>query len=538
MTSRNELILANLIANKVESDANLDVLTFVHIDNDRQIVSETRTYQQLWDNAQCIASCLNAQGLKPGQSFGLLMKNHPEFVEAMIAASITGTVFVPIDPRTQGHKLKYMLEFSECQGVICADYALDNLYAVKAQLPEISWVIQLNTGIQLVANKGAISLAPILQAPVPDLPILSIDPDAPMQMLYTSGTTGNPKAILSPHRRFGEAINLGAFLGLQQGDRPYSGLSLTHANAQIITLGCSLKMGLRAVISRSFTKSKLWDITREFDCTVFNLLGGMTTAVYSEANKPNDNDNPVRYVISAGMPKAIWGDFKQRFNVEIFEFYGAAEGGLTINPMGRGPVGSIGMAPPTLEVRIVDQDDIECPRGIAGEIVFRHSDGSTPHVEYFKNKAATSKKVHSGWLRMGDIGHMDQEGWLFFHYRKGGGLRRNGDFVNPASIEKVVAENPQVSDVYVYGIPAASGAPGEKDIVAAIVTSNPNDFDTALFYAKCRENLEANSVPSYIQIVDEIPKTASEKPQERFLIELFDIQSERVFSYQKPAKNS
>jgi crotonobetaine/carnitine-CoA ligase len=133
---------------------------------------------------------------------------------------------------------------------------------------------------------------------------------------------------------------------------------------------------------------------------------------------------------------------------------------------------------------------------------------------------------------------MDQEGWLFFHYRKGGGLRRNGDFVNPASIEKVVAENPQVSDVYVYGVPAASGAPGEKDIVAAIVTSNPNDFDTALLYAKFRENLDANSVPSYIQIVDEIPKTASEKPQERFLIELFDIQSERVFSYQKPAKNS
>jgi crotonobetaine/carnitine-CoA ligase len=538
MTSRNELILANLIANRVESDANLDVLTFVHIDSDRQIVSETRTYQQLWDNAQRIASGLNAQGLKPGQSFGLLMKNHPEFVEAMIAASITGTVFVPIDPRTQGHKLKYMLEFSECQGVICADYALDNLYALKAQLPEISWVIQLNSGIQLAANKGAISIDPILQAPVPDLPILSIDPDAPMQMLYTSGTTGDPKAILSPHRRFGEAINLGTFLGLQQGDRPYSGLSLTHANAQIITLGCSLKMGLRAVISRSFTKSKLWDITREFGCTVFNLLGGMTTAVYSEAIKPNDNDNPVRYVISAGMPKAIWNDFKQRFNVEVFEFYGAAEGGLTINPMGQGPIGSIGMAPPTLEVRIVDQDDIECPRGTAGEIVFRNSDGSAPHVEYFKNKAATSKKVHAGWLRMGDIGHMDQEGWLFFHYRKGGGLRRNGDFVNPASVEKVIAENPQVSDVYVYGVPAVSGAPGEKDIVAAIVSTNPNDFDTALLYEKCREHLDANSVPSYIQIVDEIPKTASEKPQERFLIELFDIQSERVFSYQKPAKTS
>lgn len=531
MTCKNELILANLIANKVESNADLDVLTFVHIDGDGQVVKETRTYQQLWNNAQRIASGLNAQGLKPGQSFALLMQNHPEFVETMIAASITGTVFVPIDPRTQGLRLKYMLEFAQCRGVVCTDYTLDNLFAVKAQLPQIDWVFRLNSGIQLTANKDTVSLDEILNTKVTDLPILSTDPDAPMQMLYTSGTTGDPKAILSPHRRFGEAINLGAFLGLQEGDRPYSGLSLTHANAQIITLGCSLKMGLRAVISRKFTKSKLWDITREFGCTVFNLLGGMTTAVYSEPNKPNDNDNPVRYVISAGMPKAIWSDFSQRFNVEIFEFYGAAEGGLTINPMGQGPIGSIGKAPPTLEVRIVDEEDNECPRGIPGEIVFRHSDGSAPHVEYFNNEVATAEKVKNGWLRMGDIGHMDEQGWLFFHYRKGGGLRRNGDFINPACIEKVVAEDPQISDVYVYGVPAASGAPGEKDIVAAVVTLHSNDFNTAQLYANCRKHLEVNSMPSYIQIVDEIPKTASEKPQERFLIELFDTQSERVFSF-------
>jgi len=538
MINRNELILANLIANRVETSPDLDVLTFVHIDNSGKINSDSRTYQQLWDNAQRIAAGITDLGLKPGQSFALLMQNHPEFVETMIAASITGTVFVPIDPRVQGHKLKYMLEFSECRGIICADYTLDNFYAVKASLPQIDWVIQLDNENQLATNDEIVSLKSILDRLVPQLPILSIDPDTPMQMLYTSGTTGDPKAILSPHRRFGETIKLGSFLGLKQDDRPYTGLSLTHANAQLITLGCSLKMGLRAVISRKFTKSKLWDITREFGCTVFNLLGGMTTAVYSEANKPNDGDNPVRYVISAGMPKAIWNDFKQRFNVEIFEFYGAAEGGLTINPLGKGPVGSIGMAPHTLEVRIVDEDDNECPQGTAGEIVFRNSDGSSPHVEYFKNKTATIKKVNGGWLRMGDIGHMDTNGWLYFHYRKGGGLRRNGDFINPASVEKVIAEHPQVSDVYVYGVPAASGAPGEKDIVAAIVLEQSDSFDAKSLIVQCKSQLDANSVPSYIQVVDEIPKTASEKPQERFLIELFDNQSERVFSYQAMINNN
>lgn len=529
MCNRDELILANLIANRVETQPDLDVLTFVHIDSFGNIQEEVRSYQQLWDNAQRIASGLNAQGLKPGQSFALLMQNHPEFVEAMIAASITGTVFVPIDPRVQGSKLKYMLEFAECRGVICADYALDNLYAVKAQLPKLNWVIRHDTGIQLSVNKDTLNIKGLLKADVPSLPILSENPDAPMQMLYTSGTTGDPKAILSPHRRFGEVISLGAFLGLQQCDRPYTGLSLTHANAQLVTLGCSLKMGLRAVISRKFTKSRLWDITRQYGCTVFNLLGGMTTSVYSEPVKPNDADNPVRYVISAGMPTAIWNEFKERFDVEVFEFYGAAEGGLSLNPMGQGPIGSIGKAPPTLEVRIVDEKDNECPRGTPGEIVFRNADGSAPKVDYFKNEKASRDKTRYGWLRMGDIGHMDAEGWLFFHYRKGGGIRRNGDFVNPAFVEKVVAENPQISDVYVYGVPAASGAPGEKDIVAAVVAVPGTHFNAEALFAACKQELEANFVPTYLQLVDEIPKTASEKPQERFLLELFDTQSERVF---------
>ncbi|GGO89442.1 ATP-dependent acyl-CoA ligase [Marinobacterium nitratireducens] len=534
MSTRDELILANLIANRVETQPDLDVLTFVNIDATGACREEVRSYAQLWANAQRIAAALDERGLEPGQSFALLLQNHPEFVEAMIAASITGTVFVPIDPRVQGAKLKYMLEFAECRGVIFADYAEENLHSVRDELPALEWGIQLDTGLDCGLRDGAVPMEEIMRLPVVEQPIRSVDPDAPMQMLYTSGTTGDPKAIRAPHRRFGEVSSLGTFLGLEPGDRPYTGLSLTHANAQLLTLGCSLNMGLRAVISRRFTKSRLWDITRRYGCTVFNLLGGMTTAIYSEPRKDNDADNPVRYVISAGMPKAIWNDFKTRFGVEVFEFYGAAEGGLTLNPMGRGPVGSIGMAPPSMTVTIRDADDNECPRGSAGEICFRYADGSTPQVTYFKNPEASRKKTRGGWLRMGDIGHMDEEGWLYFHYRDGGGIRRNGDFVNPAYIEKVIAEQPQVSDVFVYGVPAASGAPGEKDIVAAIVPDPGAVFDPGEVFRSCKTELEANFIPSYLQLVDDIPKTASEKPQERFLIAMFDSRSDRVFGIDSP----
>jgi crotonobetaine/carnitine-CoA ligase len=288
------------------------------------------------------------------------------------------------------------------------------------------------------------------------------------------------------------------------------------------------------VLSERFTKSRLWDICRKFGCTTFSILGGMATAIYSEPQKSNDADNPVRNVVSAGMPRAIWEPFEKRFNVKILEWYGAVEGGLAFKPVGAGPVGSFGKPlPGLLEMKFVDDDDNECPPGAIGELVSRPASGEAAQVEYYKNPDASKKKVRGGWLRSGDMGHTDAEGWLFFDYRKGGGLRHNGDFVSPDYVEKVVAEHPDVSEVAIYGVPAASGAPGESDIVAAIVAFNRATLNVASIFAKCRKELEANFVPTYVQTLDEIPKTISEKPQERFLIERFNNDKGNVFTEHK-----
>lgn len=525
------LILANLIKSKLSNEADTDVLTFVNVEADGSFSDEVRTYQQLWENGHRIAAALASEGMGKGDSFAILTQNHPELVDAMVGSSIAGTVFVPLDPRTKGDKLKYMLGFAECRGVLVADYALDNLLQIKDQLPLLQWIWVLDTGLNKTLPVGASAVSAILDTEFTEQAIKSRDSNEPMQMLYTSGTTGDPKAILSPHARFGAITQIGHLTGLREGDRPYTGLSLSHANAQMLTLGCSLGMGLRAVISCKFTKSRLWDITRAYGCTSFNLLGGMTTAIFAEPLRENDADNPVRFVLSAGMPKAIWEDFAKRFNVEIFEFYGAAEGGNTFNsPDSDSPIGSIGKCPPSMICTIRDKNDNECSRGEAGEICFKNADGSTPHVEYFKNEAATAKKTKGGWLRMGDIGHMDENDNVYFHFRDGGGIRRNGDFVNPAFIEKAVAENDAVSDVFVYGVPGEGMAPGEKNVVAAVVAETGISFDPTAVFADCRAKLEASMQPDYIQLVDEIPKTASEKPQERFLLEAFNQAADNIFT--------
>jgi crotonobetaine/carnitine-CoA ligase len=246
----------------------------------------------------------------------------------------------------------------------------------------------------------------------------------------------------------------------------------------------------------------------------------------------------VRFVTSAGMPRAIWEAFEQRFDVEILEWYGAVEGGLALKPIGVGPVGSFGKPPATLEMKILDDQDRECPPGVLGEICTRPATGEAPRVEYLGNRNASEQKTARGWLRSGDVGHTDQQGWFYYDYRKGGGIRHNGDFVNPGFVEKVVAEHPAVADVFVYGVPAASGAPGEKDVVAAVVPIDGARIDAAALFAHCRRGLEANFVPSYLQVVDEIPKTASEKPQERFLLDAFSSGAANVFALTRFAERA
>jgi crotonobetaine/carnitine-CoA ligase len=521
----NEGVLADMVRVRADRQPDLDVLTFEHLSLDGGATpDEVRTYADLAENANRIAAWLVAHGMTRGDRFALMARNHPEFVEAMVAASITGTICVPVDPRTKADKLAFMLANAGCRGVVCSDSSLQEVALARRRFDGVDWVLAIATGeedaVELGDVDGVEPIAAVLDAPAATVDVRLEAPGDPLQIIYTSGTTGDPKGVVFANDRFGVFSMTGILFGYQPEERPYTGLSLTHGNAQAVTLAPSLAMGLRAIFSRRFTKSKLWDVCRSYGGSTFSLLGGMATAVYSEPPRPDDADNPVRFVVSAGMPAAIWEDFERRFDVEVLEWYGAVEGGLAIKPVGHGPVGSFGRPIPGLEMKVLDEHDVECPPGVVGEICSRPAGGKA-EVEYHGNSEASEAKTRGGWLRSGDMGRTDDEGWLFFEYRKGGGLRHNGDFVNPGFVEKALAEHPQIDDVFVYGVPAASGAPGEKDVVAAVVVADGETIDVEGVFAHCRERLESNFVPSYLHVVAEIPKTASEKPQERFLLEAF-----------------
>ena len=253
-----ELILAHIINAKVQDRASQEVLTFVKINDQGDFLDEKRSYAELWTNGHKVAHHLLDEKMAQGDSFAIIMQNHPEFVDTMVGSSIIGTIFVPIDPRTKGKKLAFMLNHADCRGAVIGDYAMDNLNEIISECPRLEWLWIVGTDNESSLRKKTFS--EILKSNCNEIDIRVSEPELPMQMLYTSGTTGDPKAILSPYARFGFVAGLGEALGLTKDDRPYTGLSLTHANAQLITLGTTLAMGLNGVFSQKFnSKNKVFN---------------------------------------------------------------------------------------------------------------------------------------------------------------------------------------------------------------------------------------------------------------------------------------
>lgn len=514
---------------KCEKMPDFKVVTF----ENGEYPDEPLNYSNLFENTCKVAKWLKSQGIGKGDSFSLVMRNHPEFLYCLGAASILGAIVIPIDPRSKGSKLSYQIKDSSSKGIVFTDEFRPEVEKSLSELPGVKvFGVVYKPGFDSDITSKYPNLNEIIDGPaVPPIDGRNTDIKAPFEIIYTSGTTGDPKGVIIKGNRMPMFKLLAQFVwGYTEADKLYTGLSLTHGNAQAVTLSPSLMLNVPSVISRKFTKSRLWDICRNHGCTTFSLLGGMMMGIYSEPRQADDADNPVKKVISAGTPRAIWEDFEKRFDVKIHEWYAAVEGGFAHNPPGAGPVGSFGKTlEGVMEMKVVREDETECDPGEIGELIFSPKDGKA-EVEYVGKKEASEAKTRGGILRSGDMCHRDENGWHFFDFRKGGGLRRHGDFIQPEYVEKVLADMDEVSDVCVYGIPSETGAPGESDIVAAVVPAPGKAIDAPSIFKKLKGSLDNNSIPSYLQVVIEIPKSASEKNLDRLLRDEFRKDAENVFS--------
>jgi crotonobetaine/carnitine-CoA ligase len=516
---------------KAEEKQDFPVITFDNTPHPDEVL----TYSDLVIKGRKLAQAMKKAGLGRGDTLSIVMRNHPEVVITMYAASALGAVIVPIDPRSKGEKLSYQIRDSGSKGVIFAAELAEPMGEALNELKDVRTIgVMYRDDFNIPVMPEYPNLNEILAGPeAPGVSPGPHTPDDPFMIIYTSGTTGNPKGVrIRMNRLQGYGLISQLVWQYTPQDKLYTGLSLTHGNAHAVTLSPALLSAIPAVISRRFSKSRIWNICRKHGCTTFSLLGGMMMGIYAEPERPDDGDNPVQVVISAGTPPAIWEEFEKRFKVKIHEWYAAVEGGFAHKPIGEGPVGSFGKPlEGIIEMKVVHEDDTECEPGEIGELISRTVTGPTT-VEYHGKEDASREKTRGGWLRSGDMVHRDEEGWLYFDYRKGGGLRRQGDFILPEHVERVIAQRPDITEVCVYGIPAVSGAPGESDLVAAVIPAAGGQVDVKALFQACLDGLERNSVPSFVQIVDDIPKTVSEKNLDRVLREEFNPDGKNVYRFE------
>jgi acyl-CoA synthetase (AMP-forming)/AMP-acid ligase II len=452
MRTTADLLDSAVLSRVVQAAAERDPERLVFVFENGPIPAERVTAAQLAVRANQVAAQLRRAGLRRGDRLAIMLRNNPEFVYALVAAARLGLPAVPIDPRARGDPLRHYLRFAGCAGLITADYVLaeEDVTRVVRATGVRTWVVStpegramgLDTprGWPLVNDAIAGPEAPSTGEHVTDLA-------EPWLLVYTA-RHADADAVEIGHERMLLYRRVPELFGYRRDDVPYTGLSLTHGNALIATMMPAI-WGVvdHTVLSRWFTRQRVWDICIEHGVTTWSNLGELATAVYGEPTSDRDRAHSVRLVVSAGMPRGIWRPFEERFGVRVLEWYVTMEGGFACNPVGVGPIGSIGKPPEgLLEMDVVDVEGRSVAVGQVGELVLRPVGGEA-RLTYWRNPEAAARRVRNGWLLTGDMAARDADGWLYLAQPRGGdGLLRVLDPIeDDASDEE--------SDLQVYGIP-------------------------------------------------------------------------------------
>jgi crotonobetaine/carnitine-CoA ligase len=480
------------------------------------------SYAELDRRANRIANGLAGLGVGPGSGVAIMMGNSPAWLAAFFATQKLGAYAVPINVALRGDGLAYILDHSESQALVIGGELVEAFTPLHASLPRLRQVIvdpgEAPSGAQ--PPPGAIAIERFAASSA-EPPAVSAKPDTTAVLLYTSGTTGLPKAVVVRHGGFSfTGLSVFAQLGYRPGDILYTCLPLFHANALFLTTMQGLFSGYQVALGRRFSASRFWDEIRRYGGTTFNALGAMIPILLKQPPRPDDRDNPVRLVFSAATPAWAWEEFERRFDVTIWEGYGAVDGGgFMLFNFGNGPKGSMGLPPPGTEARVVGEDGQECPAGEVGELVFKVDDPAARRVTYLKNEQASDAKIRDDWFHTGDLAWRDAQGFFYFADRKTDSIRRRGENISSFEVEKIVNQHPAVLESAAFGVPSELG---EDDVMVAVVLRPGAVRPGAALAAEelaafCAERMARFMVPRYVDFRDEIPKTETHRVQKAAL---------------------
>jgi crotonobetaine/carnitine-CoA ligase len=476
--------------------------------------AQSYTFGDVNRRANRVAHRLAEQGVGAGVGVAIMMSNQPRFLDTFFAVQKLGGYVVPVNTALLGDGLAYILQHSEVRFIVGDHESMDALAAVRDRLSGVAklWISLEEAPVETSLPSGMHDYAELERGTARDGENLRAHPErgAPSLLMYTSGTTGLPKAVVSPYG--GQRIkNIGLLSNMlyDETDKLYSCLPLFHANALMLSVLNALWVGIPLCLGKRFSASRFWSELRECGATQFNTVGGMIPILLKTEASEADESHKVKRVISAACPKDAWRPFEQRFGVQIWEAYGAVDGaGLVIFNAGNAPVGSLGKPARAVKWKLVDERGQDAPIGQPGELRVHVGDKRESRVEYWRNDKASNEKVVNGWLCTGDLMQADANGFLYFVGRNTDSMRRRGENVSAYEVEKVVDSHPDVLESAAFGV---SSPLGEHDIMISVVPVPGRSLNAAQLAAFLKERLPKFAVPSYLDIVPELPKTGTHR---------------------------
>lgn len=440
---------------------------------------------------------LAALGVRPGDRVAVMLPNHLEHVVLVHALVCMRAVWVPVNTRLRGEPLAHVLTDSDPSMLIA-----DPAYADQLPSDAMARVVEYTPGTHPPWRRGGTTVPPSQP-----------HGDDVVSIMYTSGTTGPAKGVQVTDRML-RAAALGAaeVSAPQEGDVFFLWEPLCHVGgAQVLLL--PLLRPVRLALVERFSASAFWSQVSDTGATHIHHLGGILPMLLSRPHGAAERDNGVRVSWGGGITSAAWREAETRFGLHIRECYGMTEASSisTANVSGLGS--GIGQALPWFDVEVHDEHGRPVPDGEAGEIVLRPLVEGLVTPGYFRNDEATTRSHRGPWWRTGDRGRFTG-GALHFIGRLTDSLRHRGENVSAWEVEAIVNTHPAITESAVVGVPAQEG---DEDIKVFLTVTDPTAFDPAKFVAWCEQRLARFQVPRYVAVVDDFPKTPSQRIQKSLL---------------------
>ena len=480
-------------------------------------------YATLCDRTQRCAAVLRDAGIERGDRVAILLGNRSAYIETVFATARLGAIAVPINARFTAPEIQRILD--DCTPrILLHEKSLARQAESASRHTQPSRMRLLACGGNDDPYEAALSAA----RPLRDLEPVS--PEDPMLLLYTSGTTGDPKGALLPHRKtLFNSLNAELFLELTRSDRTLVPLPLFHSFGLLILALPTLYVGGAVHLMSRFDPNEVWEIVDREEIT---LLGGVPTmfqallATLEREPAARLRRDALRFMLTAGaaVSAELVLAFEKR-NLVLKQAYGQTETSILCCLDARDATrkaGTVGCPVFHVELRIIDPDTLSGPierwRDVAvgdiGEIAVR---GPITFLGYWNLPEATAETLRNGWVRTGDLASVDEEGFITLVARAREMYISGGENVYPAEVENAFAEHPAVREIAIVGIPDAKwGETGR----AFVVPAENIEIDANALLDWASERLARFKLPGEFVVVDSLPRTASGKVQKHRLVEI------------------